>query len=61
MEHASCNVIYVDRRVSQDRHLQEGVHNVDEFAVEWGPGHVAENVRLLLDVFGEGMFFLHVV
>jgi len=42
--------------VSQDRHLQCGAHNVEEFAVEWGPGDVAENVGLLLDVFGGGMF-----
>lgn len=56
MEHAACNVIYVDRRVSKDRYLQEGVHKVEEFAAEWGHGHVTENVGLLLDVFGEGMF-----
>lgn len=56
MEHASCNVIYVDRRVSRDRHLQEGVHAAEEFAAEWGHGHVVENVGLLLDVFGEGLF-----
>ncbi|KAM7209251.1 HD-domain/PDEase-like protein [Naviculisporaceae sp. PSN 640] len=53
MEQASCNVIYVDRRVSRERHLRKGVDTVEECAAEWAHDHVTENVGLLLEVFGE--------
>ncbi|KAK4218086.1 3',5'-cyclic-nucleotide phosphodiesterase regA [Rhypophila decipiens] len=53
MEHAACNVIYVDRRVSKDRHLKYGVHDLQDFAAEWGHNHIKENLGLLLHVFSE--------
>jgi hypothetical protein len=51
MEHAGCDVIYVDRSVSRDRR----VRNSDKDAAQQEDAHVAENLRLLLDIFDEGM------
>ncbi|KAK3379531.1 hypothetical protein B0T24DRAFT_160956 [Lasiosphaeria ovina] len=53
MEHASCNVIYVDRGVYQDRHIRGSESSLDKNGLEFGSAHTAENVRLLLDIFGE--------
>ena len=54
MEHASCNVLYVDRNVREDRYLN--ISRGDTAAdVGSEPGHIAENARLLLAVFGEGL------
>jgi hypothetical protein len=55
MEHVECNVIYVDRSVSRDRFVRASDESGDNGAVEWESAQVAENVKLLLDVFGEGM------
>ncbi|KAK3333200.1 hypothetical protein B0T19DRAFT_119466 [Cercophora scortea] len=53
MEYASCNVIYVDRAVRQDRYIQESAQSTDQDPVEWESSHIAQNVKLLLHVFGE--------
>ncbi|KAK4455951.1 3',5'-cyclic-nucleotide phosphodiesterase regA [Podospora aff. communis PSN243] len=53
MENASCNVIYVDRAVSHDRYIRADTSSADKEAATWETPHIAENVRLLLDVFGE--------
>ncbi|KAL2128790.1 hypothetical protein VTI74DRAFT_8654 [Chaetomium olivicolor] len=53
MENVSCNVIYVDRSVSRDRCLRAGEQNSVRDAAPAESGHLAENVRLLLEVFGE--------
>ncbi|KAK0621429.1 hypothetical protein B0T17DRAFT_494020 [Bombardia bombarda] len=53
MEHASCNVIYVDRTVSEDRFIRGDADTVGKDKTEWESAHIAENVKLLLDVFGE--------
>ncbi|KAK5654112.1 hypothetical protein OQA88_7543 [Cercophora sp. LCS_1] len=50
MEHAACHVIYVDRVVSHDRHIASSA--AGEIRT-WEAPHIAENVGLLLDVFGE--------
>ncbi len=55
MEHASCNIIYVDRAVSQDRYIQAGTVSPENDAIPWETAHIADNVKLLLDVFGEGI------
>ncbi|KAL2271465.1 hypothetical protein VTJ83DRAFT_836 [Remersonia thermophila] len=53
MENVACNVIYVDRSVSQDRHVRardpsaRGAHLLDQTE----PPHVAKNVKLLLEIF----------
>lgn len=54
MEHASCNVIYVDRAVSPDRYIRGSISSLDKEVAAWETPHIAENVGLLLDVFGEG-------
>jgi hypothetical protein len=54
MENASCNVIYVDRAVSHDRYIRADISSTDKEAATWETPHIAENARLLLDVFGEG-------
>ncbi|KAK3368102.1 hypothetical protein B0H63DRAFT_69194 [Podospora didyma] len=53
MEHASCNVIYVDRAICQDRYIKGSASSLDKDAVEWESAHTAQNIRLLLDIFGE--------
>ncbi|KAK1751784.1 3',5'-cyclic-nucleotide phosphodiesterase regA [Echria macrotheca] len=53
MEHARCNVIYVDRAVSHDRHVRATPGTPGKEAGVWETAHLAENVGLLLDVFGE--------
>ncbi|GAB1320308.1 3',5'-cyclic-nucleotide phosphodiesterase [Madurella fahalii] len=53
MENVECNVIYVDRSVSRDRHVRAAGQTSDGDAVEGESAHVAENVKLLLNVFGE--------
>ena len=54
MEHVACNVMYVDRSVSRDRLVVAGEQNNNRDAAQGEPAHIAENVKLLLDVFGEG-------
>lgn len=53
MEHATCNVLYVDRGVRQDRYLRSS--QIDSLASQdnYESPHIAENAKLLLDVFGE--------
>ncbi|KAK4148441.1 hypothetical protein C8A00DRAFT_38989 [Chaetomidium leptoderma] len=53
METVPCNVIYVDRSVSRDRHVRAGEQNSDRGAIPWESPHVAENISRLLHVFGE--------
>ncbi|KAJ4304231.1 3',5'-cyclic-nucleotide phosphodiesterase [Collariella sp. IMI 366227] len=53
METVSCNVIYVDRSVARDRYLRRGDQHSDRDASLQESGHLAENIRLLLEVFGE--------
>lgn len=54
MENVECNVIYVDRSVSRDRHVRAGEQTSVRDAIEGESAHIAENVNLLLNVFGEG-------
>jgi hypothetical protein len=54
MEHVECNVIYVDRSVARDRHVRAAEYTGDVDAVQGESPHVAENLKLLLRVFGEG-------
>lgn len=58
METVSCNVIYVDRSVARDRYLRRGDQHSDRDVPLEESGHLAENIRLLLEVFGEGILFL---
>ena len=60
MEHATCNVIYVDRAVSRDRYLRGTEPGAGDDARDriWETSHIAENVELLLNVFGEGLLDL---
>lgn len=52
MENVACNVIYVDRSVSQDRHVRaRDLSGLDQTE----PSYIAENVKLLLEVFDGGM------
>ncbi|KAK3357062.1 hypothetical protein B0T25DRAFT_145753 [Lasiosphaeria hispida] len=54
MEYAMCNVIYVDRAVSQDRYIRGAVTTPPECAaIAWETARLADNVKLLLGVFGE--------
>lgn len=55
MENASCNVIYVDRAITHDRFIRAGISSADRETTVWETPHIAENVKLLLDVFGEGL------
>lgn len=55
MEDIACNVIYVDRSVSRDRHVRAGEQDNDKDAAQWESAHIAENVKLLRDVFDEGI------
>ncbi len=57
MDNVPCNVIYVDRSVSRDRHLVAGEPSSVAEAVQGEPAHVAANVESLLTVFDEGMRF----
>ena len=52
METTACNVLYVDRRVREDRYIDRS-QVLDQ--VDWESSHIAENAKLLVDVFGEGM------
>ncbi|KAL1859611.1 hypothetical protein VTK73DRAFT_7526 [Phialemonium thermophilum] len=52
MEYAACNVLYVDRNVRRDRYLSASEDGTTP-DVEQELPHIAENVKLLLDVFGE--------
>ncbi|KAH8889376.1 3'5'-cyclic nucleotide phosphodiesterase [Thozetella sp. PMI_491] len=49
MEFTSCNVIYVDRKVREDRQIIRGQTPRED---EWESDHIAENTRLLTDIFG---------
>jgi len=53
MENAPCHVIYVDRAISQDRHVRVDARSAKGDTTPWESAHIAENVGLLLDVFGE--------
>lgn len=55
MENVQCNVIYVDRSVSRDRSVKAGERSSDVDALQGESAHMLENVKLLLDVFDEGM------
>jgi hypothetical protein len=55
MELETCNVLYVDRRVANDRRLTSS--NVAA-EVEWECPEIDINVKHLLDVFGGGLFRL---
>ena len=52
METTACNVLYVDRRVREDRYIDRS-QVLDQ--VDWESSHIAENAKLLVDAFGEGM------
>lgn len=53
MEPATCNVLYVDRRVANDRRLTSDKVAAD---AEWECPEIETNTKHLLDVFGEGSF-----
>ena len=55
MDHATCNVLYVDRNVREDRYLTASKGD-SAAGAEWETELIAENVKLLLHVFGEGSF-----
>ena len=57
METTACNVLYVDRRVREDRYIDRS-QVLDQ--IDWESSHIAENAKLLVDVFGEGMPVLSV-
>jgi hypothetical protein len=54
MEPGTCNVLYVDRNVKEDRRLTSSDENPTGGDVEWEPTHIAQNAKHLLNVFGEG-------
>jgi hypothetical protein len=56
MERATCNILYVDRNLREDRYLNKADGDVLALA-EWESKDIEENVKLLLDVFGEGLSF----
>lgn len=56
MELATCNVLYVDKRVANDRRLTSGNDAAD---VQWECAEIEINTKHLLDVFGEGLFRLY--
>ncbi|KAK4179675.1 putative camp-specific 3',5'-cyclic phosphodiesterase [Triangularia setosa] len=51
MESARCNVIYVDRAVAEDRHVQANLVGSGAAAGEWESALLQENVSLLLTGF----------
>ena len=53
MEPGTCNVLYIDRNVREDRYLTSDENATTE-VVQWETPNIAENVKHLLDVFGEG-------
>ncbi|KAB5570804.1 3'5'-cyclic nucleotide phosphodiesterase [Coniochaeta sp. 2T2.1] len=52
MEPGTCNVLYIDRNVREDRYLTSD-ENATAEDFEWETQNIAENVKHLLDVFGE--------
>jgi len=54
MEPGTCNVLYVDRNVKQDRRVTVSDENSTAEDAKWESAHIAENVKHLLSVFGEG-------
>ena len=62
MEHASCNVIYVDKRAKGDRTVQReecprnGSESVDSSYMEVSgePREVTSNIQALLSTFKQG-------
>jgi hypothetical protein len=56
MELATCNVLYVDKRVANDRRLTSGNVAADG---QWECAEIEINTKHLLDVFGEGSFRLY--
>lgn len=50
MDSATCNVIYVDRNVLEDRSLGSESTELPE------SGELGDNLGLLLDAFGNGQF-----
>ena len=55
MTSSICNVIYVDRRVREDRIVLSNPADVNSAAAEWESPSLQENVSLLSGVFGDGM------
>lgn len=51
MESAACNVIYVDRAVSRDRHIEARAGGGDVGSLERESTLIAHNVNLLLEAF----------
>jgi hypothetical protein len=51
-------VIYVDRNVREDRKITKGGLDSKNLDDEWESHHIAENVKLLSNVFGEGAWTL---
>ncbi|KAK4204476.1 putative camp-specific 3',5'-cyclic phosphodiesterase [Triangularia verruculosa] len=51
MESARCNIIYVDRAVSEDRNVQSSSLSSGAAAASWESSQLRENVRLLLSLF----------
>jgi hypothetical protein len=56
MEPGTCNVLYIDRNVKEDRCLSSFEDSTTTEDAGWESSHIAENVKLLLNVFGEGLF-----
>lgn len=54
MEPGTCNVLYIDRDVKEDRRLTSFEPDTTAEDVEREPAHVMENAKHLLKVFGEG-------
>lgn len=64
MDYAACNIVYVDRTAGEDRLLKRGdtlTKSHDANSAEAGDPthsarkHVEDNLRILLEVFSEGM------
>ena len=57
MEKDSCNVIYVDRAVSRDRHVEDLSRAREGKDLEpWESEVIEKNVGLVLGCFGKGNF-----
>lgn len=54
MEPGQCNVLYIDRNVKEDRRLSTSEEALPLGNAGWETPRIAENVKHLLDVFGQG-------
>lgn len=54
MEPGTCNVLYIDRNVKEDRRLTSADQHAAAEDVEWESMLIMENANHLLKVFGEG-------